>query len=72
MHKKIPKICTGCRLELAQPKFTYITVLKLPKLGHIAKSGKQTLLSRSSGPWASKGKETLEKKVRKISQDSEM
>ena len=41
-------------VELAKPKSTYITVLKYPKLGHIAKSGKQTLLSRCSGPWMNK------------------
>ena len=36
-------------VELAQPKFTYITVLKQPKLGHIQQRGKLTVLSRSSG-----------------------
>ena len=51
MHKKVLKFALV--VELAKPKFTYITVLKWPKLGHIAKSGKQALLSRSSGPWLS-------------------
>ena len=50
MHKKFLKFALV--VELAQPKFTYITVLKWPKLGHVAKTGKQTVLSRSSGPWS--------------------
>ena len=63
MHKKIPKICTGCRVsaakiylyhspEVAKARPHRVGISKnYEKLGHIAKSGKQTVLSRSSGSW---------------------
>ena len=37
MHKKVLKLALN--VELAQLKFTYITVVKYPKLGHIVQSG---------------------------------
>ena len=49
MHKKDLKFALV--VELLQLKFTYIMVLKWPKLGHKEQSGKQTVLSRSSGSW---------------------
>ena len=49
MHKKSLKFAPV--VELGKLKFTYITVVKQPKLGHIEQSVLQTVLSRSSGPW---------------------
>ena len=52
MHKKIPKICTGCRVNEAKIYLYHSTEIAI-KLGYIVKNGKQTLLSRRSGPWPS-------------------
>ena len=50
MNKKNPKICTGCRVSAAKIYLYHSNKIAKAR-PHIAKSGKQTVLSRSSGLW---------------------
>ena len=52
MHKKIPKICTGCRVSTAKIYLYHSTEIAKAR----PHSGKQTVLSRSSGSWLGQAK----------------